>query len=660
MAVVVACTPGHTPTPTLTPTPTPTPARTTAPSAPVPARPTPAGPQATGGAVPGYTAWILQSLRFIDGDHRLIGARSGYLMNMDPVSRRQLGDIELSSPQVPDPNGRPGVGETLSWNISEAVWAWDSTAHGLVGAIRIVASGKALSGLAVWRPGGAALPTEIPATAGSNCEPVAISPDARVVVARVIDRATRSCDESHAVQVFDLATTKPLSAPIDIGRAETAAFSQDGRYLAIGTDGKGAALYDLQRQTLAKVPSAERIQTIALRGSPPTVLWSTFQGKLESWQPGSEVVSRGEGEALTLSPDGRIAAAFVDNAIVLLDPVTLQRISGPISGAGFGRPTAIAFSEDSRQIAAAEGSAVSVWQLGTIDAAPYTDTGWFAALHRLPVPPPNPTPPIEHDAAIDGRVLLAGKPVANATVTLLPHHQEYADARALPPLVTHTGADGRYRFVHVPTILWGQSVTAPGTTYGGYLCDMRKTKVCHQDVTVERALTIRGIVRGPDQRPAAGVRVFHPGVVDLGDDEVDITTDRAGKFVIDHLRPKAGMPGYRITARRADGAVRSSALDNSKAGPQAITLVLVDPHDLSVLHVQVVDRGGKPVAGAFVSIEGHSVKTDARGLASLDYEDAVPGATFVRVLVDTGPRTTVASAEVVVPRREPVTIAIDR
>jgi hypothetical protein len=112
--------------------------------------------------------------------------------------------------------------------------------------------------------------------------------------------------------------------------------------------------------------------------------------------------------------------------------------------------------------------------------------------------------------------------------------------------------------------------------------------------------------------------------------------------------------------RPPDGAVRSRTLDHRKAGTLEVTLVLANPGDPNVLHVRVVDRGGEPVAGATASIEGLSNKTDGQGLTSLDYDTAVPGATFVRVLVDTGPRSTVAAAEVVVPRPDAVTIKLDR
>jgi len=58
--------------------------------------------------------------------------------------------------------------------------------------------------------------------------------------------------------------------------------------------------------------------------------------------------------------------------------------------------------------------------------------------------------------------------------------------------------------------------------------------------------------------------------------------------------------------RPPDGAVRSRTLDHRKAGTLEATLVLANPGDPNVLHVRVVDRGAKPVAGATASIEGLS------------------------------------------------------
>jgi hypothetical protein len=669
MAMIACARPaGVTPGPATVPAPsTPSTPNAMNELVPVPSQLAAAKPESAA-AIPGRPEVNVEALRFVDAGHRLIASQGGYLIAIDPRAHAHLADAHLASERIPNPNHGLYNAENLDWQIDSAVWAWDDAARGLVGVVSLASTGQALTGLAVWRPGSGALPVAIPAVKGArNCAPLAISRDARLFVARVDDEISGWNCRGEAVQVFELATRKPLGAPIKIGDASTAVFSPDDRYLAIGTNGNGAVLHDLKTRTFARSPSTDKVQSIALSTSPPTLLWTNSREQMFRWQPGRDIAAVGAAQHVALSPDGRTLIAMCGSTIVRLDPITFEPIGAPLWGPSYGNITASAFSDDSRQVAVVvNNSDIFTWQLAASDPAtepaPYTDAGWFAALHRLPPPPPPLAPPIGHDGAFDGRVTFEGKPLANAIVTLTPSVSEYPDARALPPLTAHTGADGRYRFAHVPAIVWTASIVAPETIYLYWELDMRKTKVQHGNAPLQRGVTIRGVVRGPDQRPAAGVHVYHPrSNVDssqITTNEVDVTTNAAGEFVIDHLPPYAGMT-YWITARRADGAVRTTKIDRSQPGSQTVALTLASPDDPNVVHVRVVDHAGAPVAGAIVSIDDRASKVDAQGVTSLDYDAAASTTPNLRLSASTGPYTPVGVADITVPHREPVTITID-
>lgn len=130
----------------------------------------------TGGAVK-FTDWavsVLDSLFFTDGGQRLVAAGRGSIVEIDPVARKQVGAISLSSARVPNPRSRPGLGETLSWEVHESVWAWD--ADSIVGVAQLIALGDAASGLSVWRPASGA-PIKIPAAIGYLFACAALLPD---------------------------------------------------------------------------------------------------------------------------------------------------------------------------------------------------------------------------------------------------------------------------------------------------------------------------------------------------------------------------------------------------------------------------------------------------------------------------------------------------
>ena len=569
----------------------------------------------TGGAVK-LTTWSVShvdSLFFTDGGQRLVGAGYGSIIEIDPVTRKQVGMVSLSSATVPNPKGRPGVGETLNWEVRESIWAWDKGS--ILGVAQLSGWGAVLTGLAVWRPASGA-PIGITAPPGYMCEPLVISSDRKAFVTRV-DTSKRGCGPTQTgAQVYSIDTQKPLSPPLDLGFTRRAAFSRDGRYAAAG--GKtGLQVVDLRAEkVVASLPLAQELTSLAFHPTTNTLAWTDDERELWSWKIGDPApVKHGAGTGFAFSPDGRFAAVNRVNKLELLDATTLTAIGAPLEGVAGVFTDAIAFSDDGTQLAVAiSGTEIGVWQLAPRTAKPFED-GWLKQLRPLPTPAAKPFPKIEHDGRLEGRVLIGDKPVANAEVTISAHHQEYDDARALPPLTTRTKADGSYLFENAPTIIYQQLVRAPGATIGGYVFDMREKKSHKADVKLDPAVTIRGQVLGPDNKPARSVRIVH--IRGYGDQQVDIVTDAKGRFVIDHLRPATKYP---VTARRADGAVRSKLLDISKPGPLAATLKLAAPTDPSVVQIVVVDKTGAPAANARVSSDSNETLTDASGKASLDID----------------------------------------
>ena len=616
-----------------------------------------------GGKVTLTTGWgrsRTQELLFVDDGRRLVAADAGYIVEIDPIARAQLGVASLSSPSVPDPNGRPGVGETLSWTVDDAMWGWDAKSGTLLGAVSLSAWGDATRGPAVWRPEDKPMP--IPPDSATACSPVALSVDHDVVAMRMAAGSAGDCHgRTTAIQLFSLSTRSAVSAPVEVGFANVAAFSSDGRYLAVGGD--VVHLYDVKTRELASARPAHPVYAIAFQPKQPVVVWTTSDAELESWRVGdSAAVHRGKGTGVAFSPDGHYLATVHDHP-VLLDASTFHHLGIELDGLRAATADAIAFSADSRQLAIAMAGDIGVWQLEAVPARPAADDSWFARMRPLPVPPPKPFPRIGRDGELDGRVLVGGKPVANAEITLSPHAQEYADARALPPITVHTSRDGSYHFANVPTIIWEQLVVARGATIGGYVFDMRQKKVHHADVKLDPAVTIVGTVLGPDKRRANNVRIFHPG--GYADREVDVPTEPDGAFVIDHLRPgvdPTGGPGhYSLTARRGDGAVAAALVDISKPGPARVTLTLRPVGDPRVLRVSVVDPAGSPVAGALVSVESWWNKTDAAGQTSLDIDTSVTGPKGLRARVnkaDGWARSDEVSVDL--PRADPVVLHVER
>lgn len=585
-------------------------------SQPVP--PVPPAPKIDGGDV-AFTQGMpsVDSMFFTDGG-QLVTASFGELTVIDPIARKQLAAASLSSPRASNPRSRPGVGEGLYWEVRESLWAWDEGT--ILAVARLSAEGDAVTGLSVWRPA-SGLPVAIPAPPGQLCEPLAISPDRKALVAR-IDTSNRGCGPYQTgARVFSIATREPLSPPLELGLTRAAAFSRDGRYVAVGGQ-DSVQIMDLPaRELIAKVPLRHGVSALAVHPSGAMIAWTNSEGQLESWSlDDRRLVARGAGAGIAFSPDGRFVVTYREGNIVQLDATTFEPLGAPLQGVHGAFVEAIAFSDDGALLAVATQHQLRIWQLAPSRVEASLEVGWLQQLRPLPLPQPRPFPPFERGGRLAGRVLVSDRPVANAVITLEPHHQEYDDARALPKLTARTKADGSYELEHVPEITWSMLVEAPGATRSGYVLGMREQKAHQVEVRLDPAVTIRAQVVGPKGATAKGVRVFHRAT--YGTEELDFAADATGRFVIDHLRPGGT---YALTARRPDGAVRSKVFDIGKPGPIEVTLRLAAPADPSVVHFLVKDESGQPVAGAEVSVENQAAKTDTSGKTSIDVDTSVTG-----------------------------------
>jgi hypothetical protein len=618
-------------------------------AAPPPPKPPP--PTITGGRVDtgSWRISYLMSLGFAGG--RLLVGNAGALGIIDPATRKLETTISLSSRMIPDPNGRPGAGDMLAWNVDAAIWAWDPGATLLYGAVSLSARGDATSGLAIWTPAAGA-PRPIAAPEGLTlCQPLAWSADRSQIAVRVAMKPNVVCDsDAQSLEVFDVATGAPVTRAFDAGYANVAAFSRDGRYVAGGSD--GLRVYDIRERAVVERIRARGVRSIAFHPTEPIVAWTDEAGAIHGWHLAGrrKVFDIGKGDAIAFSPDGRYLAVATPNEVALLDAKTYERLGSPMRDIrAMPAPIYIAWSDDSRQLAVAlSGTDVGMWRIGD-DAASRGDSAWFAQLQPLPIPPSRPPPAFTRDGDIEGTVVSAGKPVANAEVKLVPHWQEYADARALPPIVARTDRDGRFHLAEVPTIQWQATVDAVGCVLGGSIFDLRtKDKTQHVSYDLEPAVTIAATLA--DKRD---VRITHYSY----DGSLDLDVTAKGSFVIDHIRPVQSGGKYEFTIQRADGAVRTAVVDVTNPGRQKLTLSLLPPTDPHVLRVVVVDAKKAPVANAAVIVnESHSVPTDADGHAS--FEAAADLTKGIPVRVRAPPRFSEDHVYVDLPQVQPATIIV--
>ena len=200
---------------------------------------------------------------------------------------------------------------------------------------------------------------------------------------------------------------------------------------------------------------------------------------------------------------------------------------------------------------------------------------------------------------LEGRVSSEdGAPLAGARVTAVhTEHTRFFDTR--------TGADGRYRLGPLPLASYRVVVSKEGWM------PRLASGTEHEEVMLGRPRRISGRVLG-DGQPAAGVEVRARRRAEKDDDKQQgnaperlATSDAEGRFVFEGLWPDSA---YRLTATRGEQhALRDLERDET---PPEILLELG-----TALRVEgtVRDEAGRPLAGAFLSGDGHDAHADDEG-----------------------------------------------
>ena len=595
------------------------------------------------GRVKGWSWAGGQDLAFVDGGAALLLSAGSALTLVDPQRREVVDSLELGSARVPDRSGTPGDNPTLEQLVYRASWAWDATQRTLVGAVCVGGSGQIERRLSVWRPG---VQPPVPVTGvapGAECRPLAIAADASVFLARTAPAT---------VQLYTVASSAPSGAPITLAHdPSVAVVAPGGAWLAMVDAAGDVEVYETAARRLDALARGrnQRVQALALDPTRPVLV---VLGDVEAvaWdlrtrtptQLGDNLV------AAAYSADGRYFAVATSDKVTLRAGATLQ----PAQSFDARGVQALAFAPDATRLAVQTQLELQLRELGPArapTAATTFDRRWFDQLAPLPVPAAAPEPAFVRDGVVEVRVVAAGRPVAGtapsgppvagAEVRLVPLDREWPHARALAPIIARTGADGRVRLTQVPRIDWLLSATAVGMTRAGWTVELRKQPRSAPEVRLEPAVTIHGLVVGPDGRPAGNARVLHART--QTDDEVGLTTSPDGTFTIDHLARGTdttyGRDGYELQAWRSDGAVVTSKTLFKPAGPTKLTLQLVAPGDPRVTRLKLVDEDGAPVREADVEL-GHGVShaSNAQGLFSTDVPPRVISGpeVDVRVTVD--------------------------
>lgn len=126
------------------------------------------------------------------------------------------------------------------------------------------------------------------------------------------------------------------------------------------------------------------------------------------------------------------------------------------------------------------------------------------------------------------------------------------------------------------------------------------------DFTLQPAGIVRGTVRCPDGRPAAGAGVSTTGDRMFGSSQESTTTDEHGHFVLDEVAP--GSVGLRASCTGFPPASASAAVVVGK--PVDVTITLAAG---ATARGVVVDGDGRPVRGAHVMHASANTRTDGGG-----------------------------------------------
>ena len=618
------------------------------------ARPTAPAADPDPGNVKGWAWSGSQALMFVDGGAALLVTEGSALTLVDPRRRIVVDSLRLGSAGVPD-RVSPGQSGKLEQDLYQARWSWDVARRTVVGAGCLWGAGQVAAGLSVWAPGLQDLPVLLAGRdKNPECHMLAISADGSRILGRVAART---------VQLFTVTAAGTTSAPIALSQDPVVgAIAADGTWLAAGAETGEVELYEPGSGRVETLAPGRNHKVVTLMFDPTRpVLVVVGDVEAVAWELSARTpIHLGDGVHLAaFRPDGKALALAAEAGISIRDGATLQQTRS--LDLGNAKIEGIALSPDASLLAVQTHNDLQIRELGPGGSPAAFDRRWFDRLHPLPVPPPPLEPAFTRDGVVEGRVTAAGRPIAGAEIRLAPYEQEWPRARALAAITTRTAADGRYRLTGVPRIDGWVLVNAPGLLRGGGRAELRKQAKATVDAELDKAVTIRGLVLGPDGRPAANARVFHRKTEST--EEVALTCARDGTFTIDHLARDAdsyyGHGGYELQAWRPDGAVATTRTLLKAVGPIQVTLRLAAPEDPRVLRLEIVDETGAPVPNAGVELDRAARhRSDARGMFSTDVEPGAVrgGQVDVRITVEGD----VLERQIPWPAHGVVTVAIRR
>lgn len=260
------------------------------------------------------------------------------------------------------------------------------------------------------------------------------------------------------------------------------------------------------------------------------------------------------------------------------------------------------------------------WTIEAVPAGTHTAEAAHAGLgtDRLAVEVPT-TREVElvlgRTARVLGRVLAGDAPFTGVMEVRL--EAEHRGGRRIPPR-SFRDADGRFVVDGVPPGLWNVHVRTPSGHVGRTASPIEVRASADFEVTlvVEAAATIRGRVETAAGAPVASARITAVGVE--GSRRRSVHADAHGTFRMADLPANT----YTLQAEGAGGAPSEETVHLAPGESLDVVLALAPA---GTVRLEVVDGGGRPIAGALlhardesgVTLRSSVVRADERGRARL-------------------------------------------